>query len=417
MKVLFLSHGDPNIDFSGVPLIAKQYINNLKKIGYESALLLPKISDKKIIFENKKDDIAKFYWPSINNWNLTAFEKKPNQYDDSSSQIDFTPDIVHILNWVNFSPSILEKIKSFNVPIVRHMYNFEDFCYFTRPIYFNKDQNPCIAPLSAENCSTCITENQNNKITDKIKSIIFNKKKRLKKKLEKRELVIKEHFTNYFDHLIFPCETFAKYFFEHYKETKSYSTIGHGIEKPKKIIKDNINDEINIIFCGGVEFAKGWFVVENVFKKILSEGTNNFKLRIYGDKKVTLKSSLSTFKNVFFFERYSPDEIDEIFGWADIAVAPFFFETYSRIVREFMIRGVVPISTDAFGIPDIIENNVNGFIIKKPMEIDLYNTLKRILSDRRIIKDMKKSVQNTVINNPEDELNSILEVYKKLINS
>ena len=30
MKVLFLSHGDPNIDFSGVPLIAKQYINNLK---------------------------------------------------------------------------------------------------------------------------------------------------------------------------------------------------------------------------------------------------------------------------------------------------------------------------------------------------------------------------------------------------
>ena len=82
-----------------------------------------------------------------------------------------------------------------------------------------------------------------------------------------------------------------------------------------------------------------------------------------------------------------------------------------------MIRGVVPISTDAFGIPDIIENNVNGFIIKKPMEIDLYNTLKRILSDRRIIKDMKKSVQNTVINNPEDELNSILEVYKKLINS
>ena len=149
----------------------------------------------------------------------------------------------------------------------------------------------------------------------------------------------------------------------------------------------------------------------------MSEGTNNFKLRIYGDKKVTLKSSLSTFKNVFFFERYSPDEIDEIFGWADIAVAPFFFETYSRIVREFMIRGVVPISTDAFGIPDIIENNVNGFIIKKPMEIDLYNTLKRILSDRRIIKDMKKSVQNTVINNPEDELNSILEVYKKLINS
>ena len=82
-----------------------------------------------------------------------------------------------------------------------------------------------------------------------------------------------------------------------------------------------------------------------------------------------------------------------------------------------MIRGVVPISTDAFGIPDIIKNNVNGFIIKKPMEIDLYNTLKRILSDRKIIDDIKKNIKNTVIISPEEELDGILKIYKKLINS
>ena len=417
MKVLFLSHGDPNIDFSGVPLIAKQYINDLKKNGHECALLLPKINSNQKNLKNKTEDFAKFYWPSIDNWNLTAFEKKPNQYDNPNLQIDFNPDIVHILNWVHFSPSILEKIKSFNVPIVRHMYNFEDFCYFTRPIYFHKDHEACRPPLSTENCSTCITKNQNNKISDKIKSIIFNKKKRLKKNLENREFVVKEHFTKYYDHLIFPCESFAEFFFEHFKDSKSYSIINHGIQKPKNEIKEKNNKDLNIIFCGATELAKGWFVIEDVFKEILKNDFKNFNLRIYGDKKITSKSSLSKFKNVSFFERYAPDEIDKIFGWADIAIAPFFFETYSRIVREFMIRGVVPISTDAFGIPDIIKNNVNGFIIKKPMEIYLYNILKRILENRKIIDDIKKNIKNTLITTPEDELNDILKIYEKLINS
>ena len=417
MKVLFISHGDPDIDFSGVPLIAKQYIINLRKIGHECALLLPKINDKEINFENNIYDIAKFYWPSISNWGLKAFEKKPNQFNVSTSQIDFIPDIVHILNWVNFSPSVLVKLKSFNVPIVRHMYNFEDFCYFTRPIYFHKDHEACRAPLSPENCSTCITKNQNKKTSDKIKSIIFNKKKKLRKSLENRDYVIKEHFINYSDHLIFPCRSFAEFFFEHYRGSKPYSIVNHGIEKPKNKIKENSNDDINIIFCGGTELAKGWFVIENVFKKILMDGSKNFKLRIYGDKKITSKSSLSAYKNVSFFERYAPGEIDKIFGWADIAIAPFFFETYSRIVREFMIRGVIPISTDAFGIPDIIEDNVNGFIIKKPMETDLYKILNTILSNRKILENMKKKVKNTVITTPEDELNNILKIYKKLTNS
>ena len=47
MKILYLSHGDPDTDFSGVPLIAKQYINHFSKIGHECALLLPNIADQK----------------------------------------------------------------------------------------------------------------------------------------------------------------------------------------------------------------------------------------------------------------------------------------------------------------------------------------------------------------------------------
>ncbi len=415
MKILFLSHGDPDIDFSGVPLIAKQYINYFTKIGHECALLLPKISDqKKMNPEFSSNNITKFYWPTIDDWKLKGFEKKPNEYINLETQIDFKPDIIHILNWVNFSPSILIKLKSFNVPIVRHLYNFEDFCYFTRPIYFHKNHEPCKAPLSAENCLSCILKNEDIKISDKLKSFILNKKNRLKKSLRNRKEIIEDHFNNYYDHLIFPSKAFADYFYDHYEGSKPYSIINHGIDRPKKKNKSFDKSKINIIFCGGTELAKGWFIIERVFKKILDEGFSNFNLRIYGDKKFTSKSSLSNFQNVSFFERYDPKEIDQIFGWADIAIAPFLFETYSRIVREFMIRDVIPISTDAFGIPDVIDDKINGFIIKKPLDAELYKVLKITLTDKNILKKLEKNIKNTNIASPESELSDIFKIYQEL---
>ncbi len=414
MKILYLSHGDPDTDFSGVPLIAKQYINYFKKNGHECALLLPKINSTQKIINEDVNEISRFYWPSLNNWRLEAFKKKPNDYFNPNIQIDFKPDIIHVLDWVNFSPSILDKLRSFNVPIIRHVYNFEDFCYFTRPIYYHEDHAACEAPLSTENCTNCIIKNEDQKISDQITSIIFNKKKKLREKLQNRESIIKEHFENYFDHLIFPSRSFADFFFKHYEKQKPYSVISHGIEKPKEKFKKNGNNKVNIIFCGGTELAKGWFVIEDAFLKILKDNSLNFNLRIYGDKKITSKSLLSKFENIDFFERYSPDEIDNIFGWADIAITPFLFETYSRIVREFMIRDVIPISTDAFGIPDVIDDKVNGFLIKKPLKINLYNLLKTLLTNKEMLNDIRDKIRNTLITSPEDEQLSILKIYEKL---
>jgi len=125
---------------------------------------------------------------------------------------------------------------------------------------------------------------------------------------------------------------------------------------------------------------------------------------------------LSKFKNINFFESYSPDEIDTIFGWADLAIIPTLFESYSKIVREFMARGVIPISTDAFGIPDIVKNNVNGIIIKKPLENNLYITLKNILLNREILEYMKNNLQNIKIIEPNEEFKKIQQVYQTLIN-
>lgn len=414
MKVLYLLHSDPDLEFSGVPLMAKQYAKNLEKNGHEAAFLLPGEENKNRHYEIKKKKINKFFWTSIQNWNLKAFEKKPDEFTDKNSKINFKPDIIHILDWINFSPSVLTALKSFNIPIIRHILNFEDYCYFVSPIFFHKDHQICKAPFSEENCSKCIIKNKNRSNFDKLKSILFNEKKQLKIKLQNREIVIKKHFSEYFDHLIFPSKSFADFFFDYYKEKKSHSIVNIGIKK-NNIININSFDKIKIIFCGGADFRKGWFVIDKVFKRILKEGITNFELRIYGHKKKTSKSYLSLYENVSFFESYSPENIDEVFTWANIALIPTYFEGYSIIVREFMSRGVIPISTSAFGIPDIIKDNENGFIIEKPLDINLYNILKKILYNKKLLENIKTNLKNVQIASEEREFSNILNIYKSLI--
>ena len=87
----------------------------------------------------KINNISYLNWPGLKNWNIDAF----NEIKLSKNQvfeIPFTPNIIHILDWVNIDPSILKALKKFNAPIIKHVFNFEDFCYFISPIYKKKDR-------------------------------------------------------------------------------------------------------------------------------------------------------------------------------------------------------------------------------------------------------------------------------------
>ena len=77
---------------------------------------------------NKKiiDGINFFNWPESKDWNLTKPEMIEHKSFLKKIKIDFKPDIIHIIDLVNFRPDILDFCKSLKVPIVKHVINFED---------------------------------------------------------------------------------------------------------------------------------------------------------------------------------------------------------------------------------------------------------------------------------------------------
>mgnify|MGYP001162412393 FL=1 len=232
MKVLYVVHANIWNEYSGTPLIAEQYAKESINKGCEACIITPTFDN--FDFQNQKlkkiNNISYLNWPGLKNWNIDAFigiKSSKNQL----FKIPFTPDIIHILDWVNIDPSILKTLKKFNVPIIKHVFNFEDFCYFISPIYKKKDNSYCNAPLSVNDCANCISEKkfQDQKVLGKLKNIFLNEKKNLsktlKEKLLSRNKIVVDQIKNYYDHLVFPSKSFADYYFSHVNTVKKNSII------------------------------------------------------------------------------------------------------------------------------------------------------------------------------------------------
>ena len=168
------------------------------------------------------------------------------------------------------------------------------------------------------------------------------------------------------------------------------------------------------MYTGGIRKEKGWDIIQSVFKRIFDEGVKNIKLRVYGDKQQTAKSILKKYEFVDFFENYTPDELSSVFSWADIAIAPTYFETFCRVVREYLTYEVIPITTPAFGITEIIKDKYNGILLNKPYSQDLYKTLKNLINNPQIVNNLKKGVTKTIIDSDEKEYEKLILLYKSI---
>ena len=155
--------------------------------------------------------------------------------------------------------------------------------------------------------------------------------------------------------------------------------------------------------------------MENVICNICLDNSSSIKFRIYGDKNKTQKSKLKKFSNVEFFDSFDPKDISNIMQWADIGIAPSSFETYSRIVREYINFNVIPIASNVFGVSDIIKDNINGILISRPYSENLFLALKRIINNPHILTKLRKGTEKTSIVSKEDEFKEIFDLYKKLI--
>ncbi len=138
--------------------------------------------------------------------------------------------------------------------------------------------------------------------------------------------------------------------------------------------------------------GKGHKVLIDAFN-ILKRSRDNVKLMIVGEGYLEddLKQYVRTLglKNDIIFTGFQ-SEVSETIACMDIAVLPSFFEGMGRVILEAMAMEKPVIGSNVGGIPDLVKDNINGFLTEPGDVKGLAQALEKLLGNRELSEKMGK---------------------------
>lgn len=178
--------------------------------------------------------------------------------------------------------------------------------------------------------------------------------------------------------------------------------INNGIELPegREIdLKSKDPDLVKVVCISRLDANKGidWLidVFAQTFKnneKVSLEIAGSGEMFDYLDNK--LKSSeIYNIKLLGFI-----NNIDHLLSNSDIFVLPSKFEAFPLSILEAMAYALPVIATDTGGVPDMVKNGENGFVVDYKNDTQLANALIKLTTDAGLKKNMGNASQMFVKN-------------------
>ncbi len=178
------------------------------------------------------------------------------------------------------------------------------------------------------------------------------------------------------------------------------------------------DEDVVIVSTGRITQEKGFgdlceVIIKGRFK-------NNVKFLIVGNgeyldtfKKKIADNNLD--KQVFFLG-YQKD-VERILKESDIFVLCTWHETLSNSILEAQKEGLPVVATNVGGIPEIIQNGKNGYLVEKRAEAQIIDRLKLLSENPQLRKEMGANGKQKIKEKFSEEKieKQIEEVYAKLL--
>ena len=188
--------------------------------------------------------------------------------------------------------------------------------------------------------------------------------------------------------------------------------------------KYNIQEkEILILFIGHLEPFKGIFELLDAFYEI-NKKNQNVKLVIIGEghsemevKEIVNKYNLK--ENITFTGKVSPEVIQNFYQMADIFTLPSYTEGLPLVVIEAMACGLPVVVSCVGGIPEIVKNNVNGFLVPPRNKEKLAQNLELLINNRELREKFGKKSFEAIDEefNINKKIDKFIKLYKSIINN
>lgn len=194
-------------------------------------------------------------------------------------------------------------------------------------------------------------------------------------------------------------------------------------EKNQELIdkyKISTND-IVFVSVAGTALHKGWQHLVKAIAELDDNLKNKIKIIIAGNppkEKIYEKYIKSNFMENHVVFTGLVDDVRDIISIGDIGfVLSTSIETISFACREMMAMGKPVIASDYAGLPENIDNNLDGWIINTKESDYLKKVIKDIVNNKNMVDNMSKHAKNKAYKefSLDDFANKTLKIYEKIL--
>lgn len=180
-----------------------------------------------------------------------------------------------------------------------------------------------------------------------------------------------------------------------------------------------------ILFLSNFIETKGIFVLLEAAYLLKSQNID-FKINLVGAprgdimKKINhLIEKYNLYDHILSIGPKYGNDKKKAFQNADIFVFPTFYETWGLVNIEAMQASLPVISTDEGAIPDIVDDGITGFIVKKQDPVDLAEKIATLLKNEKLRIEMGKKGREKFLKKYTFEIfeKRIIKVFNQVIDN
>lgn len=159
---------------------------------------------------------------------------------------------------------------------------------------------------------------------------------------------------------------------------------------------ENTDGQVRFVFVGLVDARKGIPVLLEAWKKI---GLVGATLTLIGPvSEHTAMLIKKEVPDITIKGRIPYNTMPAMLAQYDVLVFPSYFEGFALVIPEAMASGLTVITTPATCAPDIIDNDINGFIIPCGDAEQLATKMQFLINSPAKLKDIQKEALNKIQN-------------------
>ena len=369
LKILMVVHDFPPFSNGGTELYTYNISCELRKIGHHVTVLHPVENKRRAFCSFTKKDLDGL---DVIEFNTYVSDKTPKldflnaNYDQAFQRLlhENSFDIVHFQHLLGLSANWIKIAKSTHALT---MLKLDDFWFFCKNIHLNDYNNDyCTGPDADEKCCSCL-----------VGKCIDSEPPGIREMATKYMTLRRNCLGDVFEKVDFvhTPSNFAKQMHETYGcRNDNFRVIPTGIlpfERKEKKTYTGHEKEMHIGFMGHIALRKGILDFIEAVAIYQNNTSKNNKRRLYfhiwgkhyNDNLYRyMTQQIKQIEDLNYHGGFNPDDRKEIFSKIDMLVVPSTGENYPFIIREALFSSVPVISTRIAGVPEIIEDGVDGFL-------------------------------------------------------